>query len=90
MLRDLMKRHDIEVLTSTRLRRILNGEIEIEQEHKIMKIPADHVVMATGYLPKETFFDRSEVKEVYTVGDAVKAGSLMDAIKDAYQIALKI
>lgn len=51
-------------------------------------IPCDSIVMAAGYdaAPLHIGYEA----DVYTIGDAVKAGNLMNAIWGAYDVALNI
>lgn len=90
MLKDLLTFHNVKVLTSAKLKGILDGEVEIEMPDGPTKLKADNVVMAAGYTPDNPFDGVDSVKEIYTVGDAAKVGNLMDVIKQAYDTVLKI
>ena len=90
MLKDLMACNNVEVLTSTRIVRINDSNIEIEHDGKSGVIQADKVVIAAGYSPKKEFEGMEMPSQIYTIGDAARVGNLMSAIRDAYDIALKI
>lgn len=90
MLKDLLVFHNVQVLTSAKLKRILDREVEAETPEGMKTLKADNVVMAAGYTPDNPFAGVDSVKEIYTVGDADKVGNLMDVIKTAYDTALKI
>lgn len=90
MLRDLMKYHGVEVMTSASLIQITDDGAEVEKDGEKRKIAADNVVMAVGYVPETGVSEMKGAGAVYTIGDAVRAGSLMNAIEDADRVALKI
>lgn len=90
MLKDLLTFHNVKVLTSAKLKRVLTDEVEVEDKEGIKRLKADNVVMAAGYSPAGKFDCAGLAREIYTVGDAGKVGNLMGVIKQAYDAALKI
>ena len=90
MLKDLMAYNNVEVLTSTKIVRINDSNVEIEHDGKSGVIQADKVIIAAGYSPKKDFEGMGRKPQIYTIGDAARVGNLMSAVKDAYDIALKI
>lgn len=90
MLKDLLNYNHVDILTSTKIIEINDSNVKIERAGKTDMIPADKVVVAVGYSPKEEFECTEPISEVYTIGDAAKVGNLMSVIKDAYEVALRI
>lgn len=90
MLKDLMNYNNVDILTSTKIIRINDSNVEIERDGKQNMIQADKVVIAAGYSPKKELECTELATEVYTIGDAARVGNLMSVIKDAYEIALQI
>ena len=64
----------------------------IQGPHDFEKLDADTVVLAIGLRAKQELYHelKERGKEVYLVGDAVKAGKIFDAFHTAYRTALKI
>ncbi|MCI9596873.1 MAG: FAD-dependent oxidoreductase [Firmicutes bacterium] len=90
MLKELMAYKNVEILTSTKILRINDSNVEIERNGKLSTIQADKVIIAAGYSPKKDFESIEMAAEIYTIGDAARVGNLMAVIKDAYDVALKI
>lgn len=90
MLKELMVSHNVKVLTSTKIISINDSNVEVEHDGKSSAIQADKVIIAAGYSPKKDFDGMRLKSEIYTIGDAASVGNLMSAVKDAYDIALKI
>lgn len=91
MLRELLIYHQVEVLTSTKLKEINSIGVKVVTDGKERDIKADSVIIAAGYdsyapLVKEL----ADLNELYVIGDASKVGNLMDVIWAAYDIALKL
>lgn len=90
MLKDLLKYNNVTVMTSVKVNMIKDSSVEIELNGEKKEIPAARVIIAAGYNPRNELADIKWKMETYKVGDASKVGNLMDAIKSAYEIALKI
>ena len=90
MLKDLLAYHNVTVLTSVKINKIGDNSVKIELDGKEKEIQADKVIIAAGYNSRNELSEFEDKMETYKVGDANKVGNLMDAIKGAYEIALKI
>lgn len=90
MLKDLLKFHHVEIMTGTKLNKILENQIEVETAEGSKTLRADHVVLAMGYVPGTELDITGLANEVYTVGDAEHVGCLLDVIWKAYDVALKL
>jgi hypothetical protein len=56
-------------------------------------LPVDEIVIAVGAAPILEEVDvmiEKRVKEVYRIGDKVKAGGILEAVKGGYEIGRKI
>jgi len=89
---DLLAESSVVVLTKTRLLEIRDGSVLVQAPTGKQEIPADTVIMAVGYRP------RTDLKAalvaagntVHTIGDAVKAGKIMDAIHTGYRVGMNM
>ena len=58
------------------------------------KIPADLIVLAMGGKADETFFfeagEEHLAKEIYNIGDSSRAGRVLEAVRGAYHLAVRI
>lgn len=90
MLKDLLAYHNVTVFTSVKINKIRDNYVEIELNGKEKEIHTSKVIIAAGYNSKNELTEFEDEMETYKVGDASKVGNLMDAIKSAYEIALKI
>lgn len=88
MLKDLLKFNNVNVITSAMLKEITDHSVKVIKNEKEETIQCDSVVMATGYNAAPLQIE-SEA-DMYTIGDAVKAGNLLNAIWGAYDVALNI
>lgn len=57
---------------------------------KLVEIPADHIVISVGYLPRGELYNRIKGNHVYLIGDAKQPGNIMEAIWTAYDIAREV
>ncbi|MFC1496451.1 FAD-dependent oxidoreductase [Candidatus Margulisiibacteriota bacterium] len=84
----------IQVLTNSQVIEINEDRILVAtgKEKKETVIPADTVVVAVGYRCNKSGFEglEGEIKEVYYIGDAVKPRKLKEAIKEGFEVGLKI
>ena len=53
-------------------------------------IKADHIVVSVGYTPNQALYEEIKGDHTYLIGDAEKPTNIMDAIWDAYDIAMKL
>lgn len=63
------------------------GPEGMPQKHEI---PVDHIIVSVGYTPERTLYDEIKGDHVYLIGDADNPSNVMNAIWQAYEIALKI
>lgn len=54
------------------------------------EIPADHIVVSIGYNANQKLYEEIKGEHTYLIGDAEKPTNIMDAIWDAYEIAMKL
>ena len=58
-----------------------------DKEGKVFEIPADSVILSTGYKPQPL---AEKAKNVHIVGDANKVGNLRTVIWGAWDVAMKL
>ncbi|MFC1496685.1 FAD-dependent oxidoreductase [Candidatus Margulisiibacteriota bacterium] len=84
----------IDVLTNSEVKEIKNSQVLVVsgKEKKETAIFADTVIIAAGYQSNKSGFEDLEgkIKEVYFIGDAVKPRKLKDAIKEGFDVGIKI
>lgn len=84
----------VTVYTGRRLDSVLDkGAIVVDKSGSRQEIPADNIVLATGFAPQTTLRERLEKEtslEVYAVGDCVSPRMIYDAIHEGYLAARKI
>lgn len=91
MLRDLMKYHSVEIITSAKITEINGSKAVVECEGKERIISVDNIIVSAGYIPNQQLYeDVKNICDTYIIGDASKVGSLLDAIKAAYKVAMEI
>ncbi|MCJ7515507.1 MAG: NAD(P)/FAD-dependent oxidoreductase, partial [Dehalococcoidia bacterium] len=92
MLRDLLKFHNVNVLTDTCLLEVTDDGVTVDKSSEKTTLPADTVVIAVGLCPdRELYISlKDSVPNIHLVGDAVEARNIMHAIWDAYEVARNI
>lgn len=87
-----LKRFGIKVRTKVTVNSIEPGAVNITQDGRDEKVPADCVVMATGVKPVNQLAEdlKSLGCEIKVIGDAAGAGSLLAAIEQGYQIGCEV
>ncbi len=83
---------DMRILTKTRLEEVLDNGARVSAKKGEETIEADTVILALGLKAEQGLYNELAAagKEVYLVGDAVKAGKIFDAIHTAYRVGLRI
>ena len=83
---------DMRILTETRLEEVLDNGARVSAKKGEETIEADTVILALGLKAEQGLYNELAAagKEVYLVGDAVKAGEIFDAIHTAYRVGLRI
>ena len=100
MLRDLLNYYKVEILTGTALAEVTEEGVLVRgaAADRPRLIPCDGVVLAAGYdpaplklaEPEDAATQEDGNPSIHYIGDAVKAGNLMDAIWSAYEVALHL
>lgn len=90
-----MEEAGIETLAGVKVKEIQerpSSGVLYEKEGKETFLPAETVILATGYVPNNSLYQQldSRVPEVYTIGDCVKVRTAMEAIHEGFRVALKI
>jgi 2,4-dienoyl-CoA reductase (NADPH2) len=90
-----MEEAGIESITGLKVKEIKEGPpggVLYEKEGQETFLPAETVILATGYFPNNSLYQQldSLVPEVYTIGDCVKVRTAMEAIHEGFRVALTI
>jgi 2,4-dienoyl-CoA reductase-like NADH-dependent reductase (Old Yellow Enzyme family)/thioredoxin reductase len=86
-----LKAKGAEIITKHTVTEVKGGEIRIKgDEGERIIAGVDKIVVATGMRPYHPFEKDTALPAVYFVGDAQKAGKAQDAIREAYELALKL
>jgi 2-enoate reductase len=85
----LLAQNGVEVLTGTRLLEVTEGGVVVEAEGTRRELPADSVVVATGFKPDPSLRDQLEdsVPEVFAIGDCAKPRNILGAIWEGFHAA---
>ncbi len=83
---------NIEVKCKTKLMKIGNRGVTVQGEKGEYEISAETVILALGAKSQNSLLQKLEgkVMEVYSVGDCVSPRKMIDAIHEAYDVAVKI
>lgn len=89
---EMIKEHNIQVLTSARVLEIGDHCVIIEKNGHRQTLPADYVLVAAGMKPNNSIYEelKKQGKTVYNVGDSAKAGKIYDAVHAGYKAGLKV
>jgi len=72
----------------------IDGKAILFESGIYAKIPADLIVLAMGGKADETFFfeagEEHLAKEIYNIGDSSRAGRVLEAVRGAYHLAVRI
>ncbi|MFC1870553.1 FAD-dependent oxidoreductase, partial [Chloroflexota bacterium] len=89
-----LEQYGIRGITGTDVKQVLEGGIVVEKDGNQSRLEADTVVLAAGYLPRESLFRQSEGRqgepELYAIGDCVEPRKALDAIHEGFRIGQKI
>ncbi|MBQ9168439.1 MAG: FAD-dependent oxidoreductase [Oscillospiraceae bacterium] len=87
-LRDFFAANKVPVHLETKLTEVCDdGVVVADKDGKSFKIPADSVILSTGYRPNPLV---SKAKNIHLVGDANKVGNLRTVIWQAWDVAMKL
>jgi 2-enoate reductase len=90
MLLDLLKFHEVEILTNTSLLEVgENGVDLLVGDSGRRNFPADTIVLAVGLKPDRKLYQRlrGEIPNLYAIGDSRDAQNIKNSIWDAYEVA---
>ncbi len=84
----------VKMITNVKAKKIEKDGVIVEDKNlNERKIPADTVVIAVGYKPDRTLYDKlsKHFKDrVHIIGDAKKVRKLPDAIHEGFELAMKL
>lgn len=86
-LRDFFKTNQVPVYLQHRTTKIEEDGVTIEGKDGTVKIPADSVILCTGYRPAPLV---EEGKHIHVIGDASKVGNLRTVIWQAWDVCMKL
>jgi 2,4-dienoyl-CoA reductase (NADPH2) len=89
---DELKRLGVRIITGARAVAVTKEGLEIEKDGKHEIIGADSIVIAAGAGPDNSLEEplRGLVKEIHVIGDAACPRKALDAIKEGFNIGLRI
>jgi 2-enoate reductase len=88
-LREMFEASGAEVFTSAKVTKITEKDVTYEKDGKSVTIPADVVVLASGYKSNNQLDEElwGKVKSLKLVGDAVAPRKIIDAVTEGYHYA---
>ena len=87
-LRDFFKANNVPVHLETGVCQILDDGVEVKDKQGAkFKIPADNVILSTGYKSAPV---APKGKHIHLVGDCSKVGNLRTVIWQAWDVAMKL
>ncbi|MGN0055121.1 MAG: FAD-dependent oxidoreductase [Atopobiaceae bacterium] len=93
MLKDLLAYHKVSVYESTSADHVTDEGLVVRRADGTQQtIPCDTVIESLGYRSDDGLYQelRDSDKLVYNIGDSNKVGLIMNAIWDAYQLAMEL
>jgi 2-enoate reductase len=90
MLLDLMKFHQVKVLTRTSVLEILREDILImDRDSQKRNLRADTIVLSVGLRPEQELYKalRGQTSNLYLIGDSRQSQNVMNAVWDAYEVS---
>ncbi|HFB62075.1 MAG TPA: oxidoreductase, partial [Bacteroidetes bacterium] len=86
-----LKAKGTEIITSHTVTEVEDDKVRITgKEGDRVLAGIDHIVVATGMRPYRPFEKEEGLPSLYFIGDAQKVGKAQDAIREAYELALKL
>lgn len=84
MLEDLLHYYKADIRLSTAVKEIKENSVIVEKDGVQDEIPADTVILATGYAAKNDIYNslKDSGKEIYLLGDAKAPSNIMHAVAD--------
>lgn len=92
MLKDLIAKHNIKIMTTTMLSGANDTGVIVSQGYKTLTVPAQTICIAVGYGPENKLYNQIKDinADVHVIGDATKVANIMKAVWDAYEVARNI
>ncbi len=89
MLELLLPFHNVEIMTSAKVKGYENGTLSVETTEGMQELVCDSVILSVGYNEENSLYHEVEfeVPEIYLLGDAKKVANIMYAIWDAFEVA---
>ena len=91
MLKELLTFHKVDMRLDTRLEEITDTGATLLDKDGLINCEVDNVVIAVGYKADRDvvndFMQSLDTKEIYTIGDAQQARTIMTAIWDGFEVA---
>ena len=92
---ELTRLDGVQIETGKKLISVENDSVTIQnvKDRSIQQLSADYVVLALGVRPAGHLAEdlkKSQVERIFTVGDALKSGTIADACHNAYDTVMKI
>lgn len=87
-----LRRFGVDLLTNTKAVEIGKDYVKAHRDGEEIEIQARSVVLAVGSAPKNELYEGllAHQREVYLIGDAQKIGKAIDAIKEGFELGLRI
>ncbi|MEW5945923.1 MAG: NAD(P)/FAD-dependent oxidoreductase [bacterium] len=86
------KRHNVNILTNAGLEEVTEEGVYIRMNGERQFVKADSVVLAAGFEPDGRIYEslKDAAPEVYAIGDCRKAGTIRDAVHEAYDLCRRL
>lgn len=87
-----LRKRGVEMYTNTEVLEVLDDRVKIRTKDGEDYVKADTVVVATGSVQEDTSFDhwRSSVSEYFKVGDCQGPGNALKAIREGFEVGVRI
>lgn len=87
-----LKRLNVEILLNSKAVKIERDHVVVQGEAGEKNLEAASVILAVGSSPSNELYCQllDKHKEVYLIGDAQKIGKAIDAVKEGFELALRI
>jgi len=87
-----INRLGVKVIDQSGVKEVNDQGVVIERDGEQSLIPADTVVLSLGARPVNDLAKilEDKVPELYLIGDAVRPGKVTEAIREGFELALKI
>ncbi len=89
LLREL-EEHGVKKMCSAKITSIENGKVKTSVKEEIREIPFDYFVVAFGGRPLKCEGLESLGVPIHYIGDAVRIGKVVEAVRDGYSVAREI